>query len=96
MKYLLEEQETIISFDAVTKLWVFETNYAPHIKKVFKNFDRSELTILGETIDNGNTTYLRVAFDPDKVTFKPFPKKKRELTEEQKAQLVKQLKGGKK
>lgn len=35
-KYSIDEQEAYIHYGPVEKRWLFETNYAPHIKKLQK------------------------------------------------------------
>lgn len=97
--YVSEEQESHISYDVKDKMWIFETNYIPHIRKLLAlHLDQDESAVLEfdkvlyKTKKELKILYIKVKIDPEVYNLKPFPKKKRELTEEQKQRLVNQFK----
>lgn len=98
MTYTLEEQETHIYYDAVERKWYIETTYAPHIARLLKQNvhkeDPNSVVTLDEKIDK--VVYIKTAVNEDEYNIRPFPKKKRKLSDEKKQLLVDRLQKGKK
>lgn len=86
--YLIEDQETHIYYEPIDKKWIYETNYAPHIKKLlsFKKYIKAT-----EKDDDGRIIYIRLAFDSNDFIINPFPKEHRKYTEAQKEKMRQQL-----
>lgn len=96
MTYTLEEQETHIYFDASNRQWYIETNYAPHIVRLTKlGLHKDKLAKLEYDEKTNKITNIRVPIDEEDFLIKPFPKKRRKLTDEEKKVLNERLKKGK-
>lgn len=71
MAYLPEERETLIRYDELDDVWIFETNVRRHITKIEKRIDLYE--ILSEELDErGRRIYIRAKMK--KGTVSPFAK----------------------
>lgn len=103
MSYSLEEQESFVHFDPITKKYTFESSYAPHIKNIMnllesepdaltiKDIEREKDAVIWIQVEATNA----IMFPMPPNRFKHFlPRKKRELTDEQKAVLAQQLAKG--
>lgn len=102
MKYNIEEQETLLRFDPISKLWIYETNYYQHINAILKHIEKNKdaLTINKiEKDDRGNVTYIQATstntedFPMPSNRFGKYmlPKKKRHLSEADRQKAVERL-----
>lgn len=89
MRYSIDEQETHLDFDPIEKMWTIETNYSPHIKKILKEPEAYE--IIYQDMDDEQVTSITAKMKLDKFSLNPFPRKKREYTEEEKEEMRKRL-----
>lgn len=105
MKYKLEEQETMIHYDPFDKKWIYETSYAPHIKSILDLLSESPdafTDIKKDLDDEGTIVNIRatasnidsIPMPANKFGKSMLPKKKREVTAAQRAQLKLQLAKG--
>lgn len=88
MNYYLEDQETNIYYEPINKKWIYETNYAPHIKKLL-HFKKH--IVATEKGTDGRITYVRLAFANNEFIINPFPKEHRQYSEKQKVKMRQQL-----
>lgn len=107
MKYSLEEQETFIRFDPITKEWTYETSYTPHIAhmlKLLKEEPDSLTNVETDINDDGSVSFVsakasnnnKFPMPSNKFNKNMLPKRKRELTDEQREKLMLQLEKGRK
>lgn len=92
-KYSIDEQETHIHYDPVEKRWLFETNYAPHIKKLQK-LTGALSNAVQEMDDDGRVMSIRGYVDNlEEFNVNPWPRQRqrRELSEEEKQELRERL-----
>ena len=105
MQYKLDEQETMVHFDPLTKTWYYETSYAPHIKNILdllEDAPEALENIKKEYDDKGNVSYISgtasniesIPMPANRFGKAMLPKKKRVLSEAQRAKLNEQLAKG--
>ncbi len=80
MKYTLEEQETFVHFDPITKEYIYDTSYSHHIRKILQMPEAFE--ILDKEEDDGKVIWIRAKFKSDNHKLNIFPRKKKQLTAE--------------
>ena len=87
MKYSLEEQETHIYYEPLDKVWIFESTYLPHIKRLieFKQY------MVEQETEGDRTNYIKLEIPANELLINPFPKKHRQLSERQRAKMRQQL-----
>lgn len=91
MAYLLEEQETIIRFDKLDKIWYFETNVYEHINKILKDIECYDVIDTEE--EKGRVIYIRAKIkNLEEFNIKPWAKKRKKMSEEQKRKVTENLK----
>lgn len=91
MAYLLEEQETIIRYDKLDKIWYYETNIYEHITKILKDSERYDVIDTEE--EKGRIIAIRAKIkNLEDFSINPWAKKRRKMSEEQKRKAVERLK----
>ena len=85
MRYTLDEQETFINYDPITKLWTYETTYHGHISKIMKHKDLYD--ILEVEYDNGKPGYIKATTNHLSY-IAPFARKRRVLSEDERQKLI--------
>lgn len=88
MKYSLEEQETHIYYEPIDKAWIYESSYAPHIKRLLKF---KKYIVKQETDDAGHITAIKLAIPNNQLLINPFPKPHRKYSAAQKAKMRENL-----
>lgn len=102
MKYNLDEQETFLRFDPISKKWIYETNFYQHINAILKHVEKypDSLTIeKTEKDEQGNITFIQASSNNNEEFPMPsnrfgkymLPKKKRHLSEEERQKAVERL-----
>lgn len=86
-KYSLEEQETHIYYEPIDKVWVFESSYLPHIKKLVQY----QKYLVEQDVDNNRVNYIKLKIPVNELLINPFPKKHRQLSKEQRAKMRQRL-----
>lgn len=89
MKYTLEEQETFVHFDPITKEYIYESSYHNHIRKILQMPEAFE--ILDKEEDDGKVIWIRAKFKSDNHNLYIFPRKKKQLTAEARERQLEQL-----
>lgn len=79
MAYSLEEQETFIQFDALTKTWTIESSYSPHVNRMLKQPDAYK--ILNTEVEDDRVIWMQanVLTYWGRLFNKYFSKKKEEI-----------------
>lgn len=91
MAYSLEEQETFIQFDALTKTWTIESSYSPHVNRMLKQPDAYK--ILNTEVEDDRVIWMQAnVLIGEDFSINIFPRKKRKLTEEQRNELSEWMK----
>lgn len=90
MHYSLDEQETLIRYEADLKTVMYETNYPPHIKKMLElNCLDNVVTEHDKDVKTGEDRIVSIRGSLKDGFRMPFmPKKKRVLTDAQKKKLM--------
>ena len=89
MKYTLDEQETFINFDPITKAYIYESSYHNHIRKILQMPEAFE--VLDQEEDDGKVVWIRAKFKSDTHNLNIFPRKKRQLSDEVREKQIERL-----
>lgn len=91
MAYQLDEQETFIRYDKLEKAWYYETNIYGHIQRILKDPECYEE--LSREEENGRVISIQAKIrNLEDFRVNPWGKKRRKMSEEQKAKMAKHLK----
>lgn len=85
MRYTLDEQETFIHYDPITKLWTYETTYHGHITKIMNKKDL--YNILEIDYDDGKPVYIKATTN-ELSYMAPFARKRRVLSDDEREKLI--------
>lgn len=92
LAYGMDERETIFLYSEIDNAWTISTNVRKHITKLMKRPELYKVIREERDEETGRTISIEVLVDDlSSVTLSPFPRPKREMTDEERKRISERL-----
>ena len=92
LTYGIDERETIFLYSEIDNAWTISTNVRKHITKLMKRPELYKVIREEKDEETGRTISIEVLVDDlSSVTLSPFPRPKREMTDEERKRISERL-----
>ena len=92
LTYGMDERETIFLYSEIDNAWTISTNVRKHITKLMKRPELYKVIREEKDEETGRTISIEVLVDDlSSVTLSPFPRPKREMTDEERKRISERL-----